>query len=82
MKIEDILKDILKEINRITTEAHPDFGKNDMGKWIEVIGEEFGEICRAINDKEGKNLYTESIQLISATILMLKKAEKLKLLED
>lgn len=80
MKIEDILKDILKEINRITTVAHTDYNKNSIGKWIEVMGEEFGEICRAINDKEGKNLYTESIQLISATLLMLKKAEKEHLL--
>lgn len=82
MKIEEIIKDVLAEINRITTEAHPDFHKNSIGKWIEVMGEEFGEICRAINDKEGKNLYVESVQLMAATILMLKKAEKLKLLED
>lgn len=80
MKIEDMLKDILKEMNRITTSAHRDYNKNSIGKWIEVMGEEFGEICRAINDAEGKNLYTESIQLISATLLMLKKAEKEHLL--
>lgn len=82
MNIETIIKDILAEINRITTEAHPDFNKNTMGKWIEVMGEEFGEICRAINDKEGKNLYVESVQLMAATIIMLKKADKLKLLEN
>lgn len=82
MNITNIIKDVLKEINRITTEAHKDFNKNDMGKWIEVIGEEFGEVCRAINDAQGKNLYVESIQMMAATILMLEKAEKLKLLED
>lgn len=81
MKIEDIIKDILKEINRITTECHTDYNKNDIGKWMQIIGEEFGEINRALLEKQGKNIYVESVQIMSAIILMLKKAEKLDILK-
>lgn len=82
VKLENVFRDVIKEVNRITTEAHPDYQKNSMGKWLTVIGEEQGEICRALLEKQGKNLYTEAIQVMSALYLMLKKAEKLHLLGE
>ena len=79
MDIKEFIKDVLKETDRIKNVAHKDYHKNDMNKWVAVIGEEYGEVCRSINDKEGKNLYTESVQLVAALILANEKAQKLKL---
>lgn len=75
MELKDIIKDVLKEIERITKEAHKDYNKNDMNKWLAVIGEEFGEMVHAANDKDNKNYYTESIQTIAAIILALQQKE-------
>lgn len=73
MKIQEIVDNTLEEVNTIITKKHPDFNTNDVDKWIRIVGEEFGEICRAQNDKEGKNFIIESIQMMAGTILMIKQ---------
>lgn len=73
MKIQEILDDVLQEVDDIITVKHKDFNTNNVDKWIRIVGEEYGEICRAQNDKEGKNFITESIQLMAGTVLMIKQ---------
>lgn len=71
MEIKEVLKDVLKEIERIKTDAHKDYYKNDMNKWLAVIGEEYGEMLHAANDKHNKEYYLESVQTIAAILLSL-----------
>lgn len=44
---------------------------NSMEKWLALIGEEFGELCMAINDDETGNVIEEGTQTIAAIYLML-----------
>ncbi len=37
---------------------------------VSVLGEEFGEICRAVNDKDLENLYEETIQVAAVAAAM------------
>lgn len=45
--------------------------ENTMEKWLSLIGEEFGELCQAINDGEVNNVIEEGTQTIAAIYLML-----------
>lgn len=45
--------------------------QNTMEKWLSLIGEEFGELCQAINDGEVNNVIEEGTQTIAAIYLML-----------
>lgn len=73
MEIKEIVGAVLQEIDDIITKKHKDFNTNSVDKWIEIVGEEYGEICRALNDKEGKNFITESIQTMAGITLMIKQ---------
>ena len=42
-----------------------------MEKWLSLIGEEFGELCQAINDGDVNNVIEEGTQTIAAIYLML-----------
>ena len=42
-----------------------------MDRWLVLIGEEFGELCEAINDGEINNVIEEGTQTIAAIYLML-----------
>ena len=44
---------------------------NTMDRWLVLIGEEFGELCMAINDGETSNVIEEGTQTIAAIYLML-----------
>lgn len=44
---------------------------NSMERWLALIGEEFGELCMAINDGETLNVIEEGTQTIAAIYLML-----------
>lgn len=78
VRIEDIINEICKEINRIVTVAHPEVVTNSYDRWVAVLTEELGEIVHEINDayegkKANKNTFVECIQLASATILLANK---------
>lgn len=45
--------------------------QNTMEKWLSLIGEEFGELCQAINDGSVNNVIEEGTQTIAAIYLML-----------
>ena len=45
--------------------------QNTMEKWLSLIGEEFGELCQAINDGDCQNTLEEGTQTIAAIYLML-----------
>ena len=45
--------------------------QNTMEKWLSLIGEEFGELCQAINDGDVSNVLEEGTQTIAAIYLML-----------
>lgn len=45
--------------------------QNTMEKWLSLIGEEFGELCQAINDGDVNNVIEEGTQTIAAIYLML-----------
>lgn len=75
VSINNIIKDVMDEIERIVKTAHPEFKTNTPDKWIVILTEELGELTRAINKEQNgkvtdKDVYTECIQLIAATILM------------
>lgn len=57
---------ILEELNK-ANEKHPVFcDKIEQG--ICVIGEEYGEVCKAFNDGDSKNLKIELAQLATTAI--------------
>lgn len=64
---EDIVHNTIKYIE----EKYPD-EKNTMDRWCCLIGEEFGELCKAINDGEINNTLEEGTQIIAAIYLMLR----------
>lgn len=64
--LEDIVHNTIKYIKQ----KYPN-EQNTMEKWLTLIGEEFGELCQAINDGEVNNVIEEGTQTISAIYLML-----------
>ena len=49
-----------------------------MEKWLSLIGEEYGELCQAINDGETNNVIEEATQTIAAIYLMLREFTHVK----
>lgn len=64
--LEDIVHNTIKYIKQ----KYPN-EENTMDKWLVLIGEEFGELCQAINDNEINNVIEEGTQTIAALYLML-----------
>lgn len=69
MKFEDLETIVHTTINYIK-EKYPN-ERNTMDRWLVLIGEEFGELCEAINDGEINNVIEEGTQTIAAIYLML-----------
>lgn len=40
--------------------------------WARILGEEYGEVCRAINESDSENLKTELIQTAAVCIAALR----------
>lgn len=64
--LEVIVHDTINYINK----KYPN-ENNTMDRWITLIGEEFGELCRGINDGEVNNVIEEGTQTIAAIYLMM-----------
>ena len=43
---------------------------NSPGLWITILGEEFGEVCRAVLERDRKNLREELIQVAAVALAM------------
>ena len=54
------------------------FGEQNIGPapWLVILGEEFGECCRAVCDGDIKNLRKELIQVAAVAVAMLQCAER------
>lgn len=69
MKLSDLETTVHTTIEYIR-QKYPN-EKNSMDRWLVLIGEEFGELCEAINDDETNNVIEEGTQTIAALYLML-----------
>jgi NTP pyrophosphatase (non-canonical NTP hydrolase) len=58
--------------------------RHDLGKWLGILGEEYGEVCQAINrihfpndakETDADNLYTELIHVAAVAVAI---AEQVK----
>lgn len=76
MDIPDFENIVHTTINYIR-EKYPD-EHNSMEKWLSLIGEEYGELCQAINDGETNNVIEEATQTIAAIYLMLREFTHVK----
>lgn len=63
---EDIVHNTILYIKKKYPNNH-----NSNDRWLALIGEEFGELCQAINDGEINNVVEEGTQTIAAIYLML-----------
>ena len=71
MTIEDIKKTIDDTIAYIKKKYPDEQQENTMDHWLALIGEEFGELCMAVNDGETNNVIEEGTQTCAAIICML-----------
>lgn len=71
MTIEDIKKTIDDTIAYIKKKYPNEQQENTMDHWLALIGEEFGELCMAVNDGETNNVIEEGTQTCAAIICML-----------
>lgn len=82
MKIKDkIISDILKERDRQDEkwgeQNHPAF------VWLSIIGEEYGEMCKAVNEfgfyadhQKEQEIYQEAIHTMASCMAMLECMER------
>ena len=64
----DIIEEIVRERGRQDMKwgeqnHHPTY-------WLSVLGEEFGEVCRAVCDKDAKNYREELIHVAAVAVSM------------
>jgi NTP pyrophosphatase (non-canonical NTP hydrolase) len=80
-KYTQLMADINTEVfvERLNQNAKFGFQRHSWGKWLGILGEEFGEVCQAINrihfpkdakETDADNLYKELIQLAAVAAAM------------
>ncbi len=69
--------DILEEVNGERDRQDAKWGNNapPVDTMIRVLGEEFGEVCRAVNDKDPANYREELIQTAATCVKMVELAD-------
>lgn len=71
MNIEDLKQTVDDTIGYIKGKYPEEAKNNTMDKWLALIGEEFGELCMAINDADINNVIEEGTQVCATTLCML-----------
>lgn len=47
---------------------------NSLDRWMSILGEEFGEVCKAINEKEpNERIREEAVQVAAVAMQIVKK---------
>ena len=67
------MKQILKEIANERKRQTKLYGvqNHDKGYWLSILGEEFGEVCRAVCDHDDKNYREELIHVAAVAVQMI-----------
>lgn len=71
---KEIIKDILKERIRQDEKWGNQSWKSD-GEWCKILGEEFGEICKAMLEGGKYDIYIEAIDLAAVCLALCEATE-------
>jgi NTP pyrophosphatase (non-canonical NTP hydrolase) len=64
----DIIEEIVRERGR--QDMKWDVQNHHPTYWLSILGEEFGEVCRAVCDKDAKNYREELIHVAAVAVSM------------
>ena len=85
--LERVTYETLKDVEQERIRQNALWGKqrHDMGIWLSILGEEFGEVCQAIQRHTGlvsskitdaEHLYEELIQLAAVAVAIAEQAKE------
>lgn len=71
----DLLAQVAAERVRQDRKWGTNFPGRPQDKWVSILGEEFGEVCRAVLEKDHANLREELIQCAAVCLSWLEHGE-------
>jgi NTP pyrophosphatase (non-canonical NTP hydrolase) len=78
-EMEHIFKEIKKERERQDLKWEVNRIRNlDWRLWCTILGEEYGEVCRAVLEKDFENLEEELVQVAAVCVAMLEDLKNRK----
>jgi NTP pyrophosphatase (non-canonical NTP hydrolase) len=74
------VEDILQKVREERKWQNKKWGEQNHTpeKWLSILGEEFGEVCRAVYEKDIINYKEELVQLAAVAVQMLECQERLE----